>query len=327
MKRSGSLSHARALGGGTSPASQTLVRGLDVLEMIASEPMGLPALAHRLGLARSTAHRLATALLERRYLTLVPREGYGLGPKLLELGFCAREQTLLVRLARPYLQALAAETKDTVHLSVWDAGTALLLECIQGKRRLLPLLRIGERAGLTRSATGCTLLLDGPEEAWRAAHSDDAGPDPADPGEQFIDRQRHFASLGYSFEPAETSEQLRTLAAPVRGADGAILAAVGLSAAAQYLDDSRLEAVAAAVCRTAAAISAELGVQMPKPGPPRARGEVYTGPLPNPAGNVQDNEAIAASRAHKSLEAGPARGHDPLVNGTRRAKKSDLGAT
>jgi hypothetical protein len=37
------------------------------------------------------AGRLAAALVEQRYLTFAPREGYGLGPKLLELGFRAQQ--------------------------------------------------------------------------------------------------------------------------------------------------------------------------------------------------------------------------------------------
>ena len=53
--------------------SQTLVRGLDVLEAVASGVVTLQDLAARLDLNRSTAHRLAATLVERRYLTFVPQ--------------------------------------------------------------------------------------------------------------------------------------------------------------------------------------------------------------------------------------------------------------
>ena len=98
--------------------SQTLLRGLDVIEAVADGPIALAELAQRLDLTRSTTHRLATALVERRYLTFVPRLGYQFGPKLLELGFLAQQQTDVVQLARPYLEALAAATEETVHLAV-----------------------------------------------------------------------------------------------------------------------------------------------------------------------------------------------------------------
>ena len=70
----------------TPSGSQTLLRGLDVLDAVAEGPISLAKLAQTLELTRSTTHRLAAALVERNYLTLTPREGYQLGPKLLELG-------------------------------------------------------------------------------------------------------------------------------------------------------------------------------------------------------------------------------------------------
>jgi len=242
---------------GASRASQTLARGLDVLEMVATGPVALPALATGLGLARSTTHRLATALLERRYLTLVPRQGYGLGPKLLELGSCAREQTALLRVARPSLERLAAESLDTVHLSVIDFGTVLLLERIPGRRRLLPSLRVGERTKLTQSAAGCALLMDGPEAAWTDAFARDCGS--AASSAAFVDRLRMFAAFGYAYDPADAADRIRSVAAPVRGAGGTIIAAIGLSTATQYLDDERLAQVGQAVCKAAAAIGDDLG--------------------------------------------------------------------
>jgi hypothetical protein len=62
---------------GKAPSgSQTLFRGLDLLDVVAdSGTIGLPALAARLGLTRSTTHRLATALVEGRLLCQAPREG------------------------------------------------------------------------------------------------------------------------------------------------------------------------------------------------------------------------------------------------------------
>jgi len=312
---------------GAAPASQTLVRGLDVLEMVATGPLALPALATRLGLARSTAHRLASALLERRYLTLVPREGYGLGPKLLELGSCAQEQTALLRVARPYMEALAEESLDTAFLCICDAGTALLLECVPGHRPLLPALRIGERTGLTQAAVGCALLMDGPEETWRDAHAQDCG-NPSSTA-AFVDRQRELARLGYAYDPARLEDPIRSVAAPVRGTGGAIIAAIGLASAAQYLGDGRLEAVGRAVCRAAASISGDLGC--PASTARRAiretNGEttaLTTGET-GEAEFLHKKEAFAAGRPAEPLEAKAAHVHDPRTEGTRRTSKADFG--
>src|SRR5215831_12424033 len=87
--------------------SQTLTRGLDVLEAVAAGATNLAALAEALDLNRSTTHRLAGTLVGRRYLSFAPRVGYALGPKLLELGFQARAQMSLQRVAREHIEALA----------------------------------------------------------------------------------------------------------------------------------------------------------------------------------------------------------------------------
>jgi DNA-binding IclR family transcriptional regulator len=263
MKRAASMSIADdmpPLSASISPSSQTLVRGLDVLELVAGGPVALAALAGRLGLARSTAHRLATALVERRYLTVVPRQGYGLGPKLLELGSQAQEQTDLVRLAHPYLSALATETRDTAFLCVPEGaggGHALVLERVPGRRRLVSSFSIGERLKLTETAAGMALLLDEQEDRLHTLLDADCGS--AASRAAFIDRQHRFAALGYTFDAADAADNVRAVCAPVRGADAAILGTLGISSATQYLADERLAEIAPLVCDAANRLGNELG--------------------------------------------------------------------
>src|SRR2546421_10164381 len=102
----------------TLSGSQTLVRGLDVLEAVAAGATNLAALCEMLDLNRSTMHRLSTTLVGQRYLSFAPRVGYSLGPKLLELGYQARAQMSLQRVARDHIETLAASTGDTVHLGI-----------------------------------------------------------------------------------------------------------------------------------------------------------------------------------------------------------------
>src|SRR3546814_9294990 len=48
--------------------SQTLLRGLDILDQVVDGPIALAELSARMGLTRSTTHRLATALIDRGFL-------------------------------------------------------------------------------------------------------------------------------------------------------------------------------------------------------------------------------------------------------------------
>jgi DNA-binding IclR family transcriptional regulator len=206
-----------------SPASQTLVRGLDVLEQVANGPQALSAIARRLGLSRSTVHRLAATLLERRYLNVTPRRGYSLGPKLLELGFLARDQISLVRLARPYVEALALQTGDVAVLAVRDRNDVIIADQAAGTRAVLPSLRTGDRLKLAGTLGRALTALD---------------------NTPIID---------------EGEPEVRIIAAPVRGADGSVRGALGIAAASVYADAAECDKAVNAVRTAANALGAELG--------------------------------------------------------------------
>src|SRR5580692_1659791 len=108
--------------------TQTLVRGLDVVDAVAEGATTLAELATAIGLTRSTTHRLAATLVERRYLDFSRRDGYVLGPKLLELGHVTARRMDLPRVAREHLEALSASTGDTVHLGILDEFKVLYLD-------------------------------------------------------------------------------------------------------------------------------------------------------------------------------------------------------
>jgi DNA-binding IclR family transcriptional regulator len=241
-------------------ASQTLLRGLDVLEAVAEAPVPLAELAARLGLARSTTHRLANALVERRYLTFTPGRGYQLGPKLLELGFQAQQQADLVQIAHARLEALAQQSEDTVHLGVLDGDRALYLDKIPGRRRIAISSRVGDRHPLTSTGLGKALLLDEAPPRWRKLfeHEQQNSGVPLD-YETWRARMSGYVEAGRAFDLEENEDQIRCVAAPVRDASGAILGAISVSSAAQYMDDRRMETLSRDVLATAEAISRDLG--------------------------------------------------------------------
>jgi DNA-binding IclR family transcriptional regulator len=235
---SGGLTDAPKVTPAGSPASQTLVRGLDVLEQVADGPAALTAIARGLGLSRSTVHRLATTLLERRYLSMSPRRGYALGPKLLELGCLAHDQISLVRLARPYLDALAARTGDVALLCVRDGGAAgtdaqvLVVDHASGRRRLVPSLRTGDRMDGVRSAPAQALAMQPGATDCRC--------------EVIMDL-------------AESEPDIACIAAPLRGADGRVVAAICVIGASAYLGGRLLTEATDAVAAAAKQASEELG--------------------------------------------------------------------
>lgn len=252
--------------------SQTLLRGLDVLEGVAEGPISLADLAAQLGLTRSTTHRLANALIERRYLILVPQRGYQLGPKLLELGFQAQQQADLVQLARPRLEALAQSSEDTVHLGVLEGDRALYLDKIPGRRRIVISSRVGDRHPLTSTGLGKALLLDERAERWKEFFDEEQNGSKLRPDyELWLSRMRGYVECGRAYDLEENEDQIRCVAAPIRDASGGIVGAISVSSAAQYMDDGRMESLTSEVVDTAHAISRDLGWNLGTTAGDRAR--------------------------------------------------------
>jgi DNA-binding IclR family transcriptional regulator len=249
--------------------SQTLVRGLEVLEAVASGVNNLSDLAATVKLNRSTAHRLASTLVEKRYLSFVPRYGYGLGPKTLEVGYQARVQLNIPRVAREHLEKLAAQTGDTVHLGVLDGRRALYLDKIPGRRRVEISSRVGELQPLRSTGLGKALLLDENEAKLREFYRCENGVgQPYEVAEgTWLRRMREYTKNGYSFDLEENEDRIRCVAAPVRDATGKIRAAISVSSAAHYMDDQRMQSLIEDVRGTAEQISHELGYEAPQTAP------------------------------------------------------------
>lgn len=101
---------------------QSLLRGLDILRLLASAPTGLrlPDLAEGLGLKKTTVHNLARTLRARGFLEKDLSGRFRLGPALQELSsqaqrgvFLQRVATLLQELQRKFPQAILTFSEIT----------------------------------------------------------------------------------------------------------------------------------------------------------------------------------------------------------------------
>jgi DNA-binding IclR family transcriptional regulator len=241
--------------------TQTLARGLDVIDAVAQGAGTLSELAAVLGLTRSTTHRLAATLIERRYLRFTRSGGYVLGTKLLELGHETSRSLELPRVSREFLESLSASTGDTVHLGILDGERALYLDKIQGSRRIQISSRIGDRQPLRSTGLGKALILDATEGEWREYYDYEArlGNGYSVSLDEWLSRMRDYARHGYAFDLEENEDRIRCVAAPIRGVDGAIIGAISVSSAAHYMDDRRMRGLSFEVKQVAEAISAAFG--------------------------------------------------------------------
>lgn len=98
--------------------------------------------ARELGVAPSTAHRLMSTLVFRGFALQDDQRRYCAGPSLVA-GPSQQHVRALVATARPHVEALAAQARETANLVERVGATVRFLFCAEGPR----LLRVGDRTG------------------------------------------------------------------------------------------------------------------------------------------------------------------------------------
>lgn len=204
-----------------------------MLEILASaspdEGMGLVEIAHRAGLAPSTAHRLLSALERHGYVEQDPlSRDYRLGSTLVTLGLRARRGINLRRQAMPIMEALARQTGEDVYLCVRRETESLLIEWAPGTHAVRLAERLGERMPLHRGAGSKVLLAHLDSLAIDAYLHRHFGPEHR--GHSEVRRLLRDLALirerGYAVSVGEYAADSASLAAPVRDFTGAVTAAL-----------------------------------------------------------------------------------------------------
>ena len=101
---------------------QSIDRALSIVEALAGEKegLGVTEISTRVGLHKSTVHRLLSALGERGYVEQRSGGAYRLGMKIVELSSLYLNQVELKTEAQPYLRRLLQLTKQPVHLAMLE---------------------------------------------------------------------------------------------------------------------------------------------------------------------------------------------------------------
>ncbi|MFE3836358.1 IclR family transcriptional regulator [Pseudogemmobacter sonorensis] len=249
----------------TPTRSQTLVRGLNIVNAVADAPASIAEIAMATGLTYATVHRIVSVLVEQRYLKTTDARLVALGPRLIELGFAAHAQMDLVRQARPWLETLARKTRDTIHLARLEDGEVSYLDKLSGTRAVEISSRIGGRKPAISTGVGKALILDRSNaqltEMYRRDHHLMNYPIPL---EEWSRRMESYRTGDYAFDLGEDEASIRCVAAPVRDATRRIIASISVSSTVDYMDETRMRALVDEVRSAAAGISANLGYHGPR---------------------------------------------------------------
>ncbi len=234
--------------------------------------IGISTLAKRLRVSKSTVHRLATTLVAEGLLEQNPdTERYRLGVALFTLGALVRRRMDLSTEAKPLLSDLRRITKENVHLAILQGQHITFMYDLES----IHPVRLGSQLGSLKpafcSAEGLAILAFQSDEIVDQVLGGSLIPrtsrtviDPARVREHLGTIRRQ----GYAIESGESEIGTRAIAAPVRDAEGTVVAAVGVAGPSQRLSQRAVAGFAPHVIGTADAISVRLGYRMS----PRAYG-------------------------------------------------------
>lgn len=149
--------------GSGAPGSQTLARGLNALQLVASSPTGLTVaqVADDIGVHRTIAYRLLSTLAQFRFLTKGEDGRYRSAAALAVLG--ASFDNNVRQLSIPTLRGLADELGSTVSLLVAEGDQQVAIAVMVPTNVYYQLsFHEGSRYSLDRGAAGIALLSSMP---------------------------------------------------------------------------------------------------------------------------------------------------------------------
>lgn len=199
--------------------------------------------AELLGVARSTAHRLLTALRRREFVMQDrPNGAYRPGPALNAVGLAAISLLDIRRFARPVLERLQEHTHETVTLALLEGTAVRFVDCVESTRSV----RVGNRTGVVRpahaSAVGKAMLAQLP--GWELHRRYPDAILPAGTPTAIADRtllEQELARIrgdGFAVNWEESVEGVGAIAVSVNDVSGVPLAGLGIAAPSSRLGAS-----------------------------------------------------------------------------------------
>jgi IclR family pca regulon transcriptional regulator len=243
---------------------QSLARGLSVIRAFDAEhaELTLSDVARRAGITRAAARRFLLTLESLGYVASDGR-AFRLTPRVLELGFSYLSSLSLPEIVQPHLEALSREVDESVSAAVLDGADIVYVARVPTRRIMSVRITIGTRFPAFATSLGRVLLAGLPGSAADAAlAASDLAPLTArtlTDSTALHDELDRVRAQGWSLVDGELEPGLRSIAAPLHGRDGRVVAALNVSTSATRDSVERVrDAYLPPLLRTAAAIDAEL---------------------------------------------------------------------
>jgi IclR family pca regulon transcriptional regulator len=224
---------------------EALARGLDVIKAFGPTALELTVseVANRTSLARPTARRLLMTLEQLGYARSI-NGSFTLTTKTLELGTSYIAAQGMWEIARPHLLNLVAQTGESSSMSQLDGSDIVYTARVPVAKIIALSVRIGTRFPAVATSMGKVLLSD-----LAASELDAVLELPSQSGiiprvvptrtelDEALDEIR---TRGWALSDELLSVGIRSVAAPVRGSNGRVVAAMNVTVHAAETSIERL---------------------------------------------------------------------------------------
>jgi DNA-binding IclR family transcriptional regulator len=246
--------------------AQSVDKALAILKQfsVADPQLGVSELGRRLGLTKSTVHRLLRSLVRAGLVEQDPESRqYKLGRETVQLGHTAIFSSPLLRTALPFLHYLSNQVGESVFLSerrgIEGAPVLQVLSPTMQDQ-----LDWYTSSPLHSTASGKVLLAYAPEDVLQALLDAGLVRDTENTITDAAELRRELASIrgqGYATNFEESIRGINGIAVPVRGQEGEAIAALAIGGPSYRLTKERvlamveqLRAVAGEISRKVAAV-------------------------------------------------------------------------
>ncbi|MCZ6873590.1 MAG: IclR family transcriptional regulator [bacterium] len=251
---------------GTPAPATSVEKAIDILFCFDSEhtQLRLTDVSERVGLHKSTAHRLLALLRKKGLIVSDPdSQLYSLGPGVVELSWVVLRQQNLRAVCHPYLERIRQDTNETVSLYTRMGDKRLCVEELESGQDIKYSHTVGLTAPLHVGAPGKALLAFLPETELQALLSGLAltaiTPNTLTDAEQLREELHTTRKRGYAVSRGERSSGASAVAAPIRDWSGKTVATLGVLGPSQRLTHGVLKAMGKQVMQVAQEISFTLG--------------------------------------------------------------------
>jgi IclR family transcriptional regulator, KDG regulon repressor len=241
-------------------------RSFDVIDLLAQKNTGMTVSeVHRaLRLPLSSAAGILYTLQILGYIDKDPQSArYTLGLKLYSFSRQLVDQLDLPGRCHGLLEQLAAETGFTSHIAVMREGESVYVDRVPGAGLIQFSTYIGMRWALHTSGVGKALLAFLPEEELvrilKYLPLTKYTPYTITVRSQLEKQLQQFRRVGYAWEISEGELGVACVAAPIRGLEGTVPAAVSVGGSTHQISDDKIAHIGAVVKKYADLMAARLG--------------------------------------------------------------------